>query len=127
MHQSPAVAHGFNHQSFFQQPVSNLRQINEVLRNQNNEIQQTRGVRPYSFPSIPHQQFISEYATLEQIYSSLNDPNVGTIYAQNALNNNYENNLAKNVPHMPKTDHRSKERMCLLFFCCINIIFFFRV
>ncbi len=128
MYQPPNAAHGFNHQSFFRQPVSNLRPINELLWNQkNNEIQQMNGIIPYSFPSISNQQSISEYPTIEQLYSSVNDPNVVTINSQNSLNNKYENNFAKNLPHMPQIDNRSKSRMCLFFICCINIIFFFRV
>ena len=44
MYQSPVSTHGFNHQSFYRQPVSNLRQINEIVWNRTNEIQQSHTV-----------------------------------------------------------------------------------
>jgi hypothetical protein len=55
MHQTSTAAHGFNHQSFYRQPVSNLRQINEIVWNRNNEAQQMGVVMS---PPISNQQFV---------------------------------------------------------------------
>lgn len=105
MYQPPVTAHGFNHQSLYRQPVSNLKQINEVIWNRDNRTEQIGG-------SIPHQQFASTYENLdEQSYSSLKDPNKVWIPSDNSTLNNHVNGLSKHIPTMTKTDHLSTRRM----------------
>jgi hypothetical protein len=126
MYQSPIVAYGFNHQSLHRQPVSNLRRINEIVWNQNNEIQRMGGVMPHSFSSVPNQQSISDYANLEkQRYLSSNDSNNVQIHSQKAVTNNHENSLVKNRLQVTKTYNPPKQGKYFVFFCFIHIKFFF--
>jgi len=128
MYQPPIITHGFNRQSFHRQPVSNLRQINDIVWNQNNDIQQTGGIIPQSFSSISNQQLISEYANLEkQLYSSLSNSNGVKLHSQKPLIHNYENSLATALLQMTRTDDPSKRRMHFAFYYFIFTIFFFRI
>ncbi|CAF2335899.1 unnamed protein product [Rotaria sp. Silwood2] len=122
MHQTPIVSHGFNHQSFYRQPISNLRQIHEVVSNRNNETQHIDNVTPSSFPSISNQQPIFEHMNLEkEIKSPLND----NIQQQIELNrdsqdfqqrlkklmiNNQESGFAKDLLGASKTNNTVKRQ-----------------
>lgn len=112
MYQTPIGTHGFNHQSFYRQPVSNLRQINEIVWNRSNEAQQTSGMMPPSFSSFSHQQSISQRTHMEkQIYPSLED----------AMK--HQSELRRDPPS--KIDKPYRERIYFIFIYFLNITFFF--
>lgn len=54
MYPTTTVPHGFNHQSFYRQPMSNLRQINNVVWNQNNEMQQINNANLNGYSMNPN-------------------------------------------------------------------------
>lgn len=104
MHQSPSTAHGFNHQSLFRQPVSNLRQMNEVVWNQNNNILQTQDILPQTITSMQSQQLQNGLINpTHHLYSSLKNPNS-------------ENNVVKNMSHLSRID--SPSNRCMYFIFC---------
>ena len=96
MYHTPISAHGFNHQSFYRQPVSNLRQINDLISNRENKTQRIQD-------GILYGQFPSEYENFEnQNYASTNGSN-GISF------NNYVNGLSK-LPPIPNTPYQSMRR-----------------
>jgi len=108
MYQTPIIAHGFNRQSFYRQPISSLRQINEVAWNRKNEID------PNAHVTIVNQQFVPEYENLEnKFYSSVNGSNEVQKYLSKAVVNYHENGLSKNLPETMETGHSSTRRMCV--------------
>jgi hypothetical protein len=114
MYQSPIAAHGFNHQSLFRQPVSNLRQIHEIVWNRNNETQQMSGDIPYAYSSIPNQQSVSEYENIaNQVYASAHLNNAGI--------DNHGNSLAHNLSQTTEPDYLSTRRMYFVFFSFSNL------
>lgn len=100
MYQSPIIAHGFNHQSLYRQPVSNLRQMNDVVWNKNGDMSQINGIMPETLSSATNQQPNSGYTNLgHQRNSTLNNLNNVNVHSQNGLINGYQNNVAKNLPN----------------------------
>ena len=70
MYQSPVTTHGFNHQSFFRQPVSNLRQVNDVVWNRKNETQYTNNPTSLTYGTAANQQYVPGYANTDNGYYS---------------------------------------------------------
>lgn len=113
MYHTPISAHGFNHQSFYRQPVSNLRQINDLISNRENKTERIQDV-------TLHGQFPSEYGNFEnQNYVLANGSN-GIPF------NNHVNGLSK-LPPIPNTPHQSMRRKRLILFYFLYYLFLYRV
>ena len=112
MYQSPIAAHGFNHQSFYRQPVSNLRQIHEVVWNRNNAMQPTNGIAPYAYSSNANQQFVPEYGNLDkQFYPPPMNANEVKTHSSKTVINNHRNNVPNNLPQTTNNGNLSSRRM----------------
>ena len=75
MYDKPRAPHGFNHQSFFRQPVSNLRPIHQLVQNESNHELKPGSNSSPSYPSAEGQPSVSKYANIDkQTYSLMVDP-----------------------------------------------------
>lgn len=111
MYQTPISAHGFNHQSFYRQPVSNLRQINDLIYSRENKPQRIQDV-------AMHGQYPVDYANFENENYALANGSNGIDF------NNHVNGLSK-LPPIPNTLHQSmRRRRCILFHCLYYVLFF---
>lgn len=104
MYQSPVNAHGFNPQSIYRQPISNLRQVNDLNWNHDNRTQRIYDNIPYEQYSVGNQQIAPGYGNFgQQNYSSLNDPN-------KIVMNNHANGFSS-LPPISNNPHPSMRRM----------------
>jgi hypothetical protein len=92
MNQAPIMAYGFNHQSFYHQPVSNMRQINDVMWNRGNENQQM--VISPSYSANPNQQFVTYHPNLQgQPHISSDRNHSGHISRKNYSDQSYQRRM----------------------------------
>ncbi|CAF0773843.1 unnamed protein product [Rotaria sordida] len=116
MHQIPIIAHGFNHQSCYRQPMSNLRQIHEVVSNRNSVNQQIDSSTSSSFSSVSSSQPIFEHVNLEKQINSTSNNNIqqhiGLNQDSNGINhhvknmiNNQENGFATDLSDASNTNN----------------------
>jgi hypothetical protein len=65
MHPRPIVPHGFNHQSYYRQPVLNLKPINQIVWNGNQNQQQMGLMNSSSLSSVHNQSSASRPANAQ--------------------------------------------------------------
>ena len=123
MYQTPIVARGFNHQSFYRQPVSNLRQVTEIVSNRNNETQNISNMTPISYSLSSNEKSVSNNVNRQQqTYSTLNDNikqrtdlrrELKEVNKQSTQPILYyqESNSANHLPNTFRIDNFSKQRM----------------
>ena len=64
MYPRPIIPHGFNHQSYYRQPALNLRPINQIVWNGNQNQQQMGPMSSSSFSSVHNHSLASEPANV---------------------------------------------------------------